>query len=208
MLNRRRRQEGFTLIELMIVVAIIGILAAIAIPAFINYVKRSKTSEAPDQLKALFTGAAARYSGTSTAQALIGRGIGSANNSRCYVAVDISTITVPGGRAPSDQKYTLNWPEDRSSNPAALGFAAFNWQVSDPIYYQYNVIPTAAGGADTGNGYFCGNTTDIGDQLYALQAIGDLDGDDVDSLFELAVGVDEGNVLYRNSEIYTSNELE
>lgn len=54
-LHDNRNQKGFTLIELMIVVAIVGILAAVAIPAFQKYQAKSKTSEGRINLAAIAT---------------------------------------------------------------------------------------------------------------------------------------------------------
>jgi type IV pilus assembly protein PilA len=60
-----RSQRGFTLIEIMIVVAIIGILAAIAIPVFAAQMKRAKTSEAMLQLNLLAKNAKTQYQTTT-----------------------------------------------------------------------------------------------------------------------------------------------
>lgn len=57
----KRGQKGFTLIELMIVVAIIGILAAIAIPQFASYRKKSYNTQAKAELKSFYTACQAYF---------------------------------------------------------------------------------------------------------------------------------------------------
>src|SRR5476651_1452495 len=58
---KRIAVKGFTLIELIIVVAIIGLLAALAIPNFIKFQARSRQSEVKSNLKALFTAEKSYY---------------------------------------------------------------------------------------------------------------------------------------------------
>jgi type IV pilus assembly protein PilA len=84
----KKLMKGFTLIELMIVVAIIGILAAIAIPNFIKFQARSKQSEAKANLKAMFTAEKAYFQEKDKYSTLVGE-IGFAperNNRYAYFA--------------------------------------------------------------------------------------------------------------------------
>ena len=78
---KKQLQQGFTLIELMIVVAIIGILAAIAIPAYQNYTIRAQVSEG----MSLADGAK-----TAAAEYFTNRGVFPSNNSSAGLATDTS----------------------------------------------------------------------------------------------------------------------
>jgi len=65
-LRTRMRQQGFTLVELMLVVAIIGVMSSVAIPSFVRYQNRSKFAEAYVNLRALAGAQQATVAATNT----------------------------------------------------------------------------------------------------------------------------------------------
>src|SRR4051812_32110597 len=91
---KRQLQQGFTLIELMIVVAIIGILAAVALPAYQDYTKRAKLSEVVLAASACRTTVSEIYQtgSLSAAPAANGWGCESTGQTSKYVA-SIATDT-------------------------------------------------------------------------------------------------------------------
>src|SRR5204863_1138809 len=82
----KRIQQGFTLIELMIVVAIIGILAAVALPAYQDYTVRAKMSEVILALSACRTSITEVYQSGGTPPAANAWGCENANSQSKYVA--------------------------------------------------------------------------------------------------------------------------
>jgi type IV pilus assembly protein PilA len=176
------RARGFTLIELMITIAILGILAAIAVPAFSGFLARSKTAEASTNIGVLFKTAAAYYYRGERG----GQGASASTSSHCTVGT-----ADPEPSTPSGDKVKFN-PAPASSF-RALGFA-----VADFVYYSYGIVDPNPGCDKANNS----------PSLYTFYANGDLDEDGVLSTFELVAGSSSDNVLYHSRSIYIEKELE
>ena len=103
MLQKLRNKKGFTLIELMIVVAIIGILAAIAIPNFLNYQCKAKQSEAKQSLGTIAKNEVAYFAEHDTYSNSLGAlGFATVGNARYTYGVSGSDTAFTGTAATAD----------------------------------------------------------------------------------------------------------
>ena len=132
-----RTQRGFTLIELMIVVAILGLLAAIAIPAFSKYVRwRSKTTEAVMNIRRIFDGAV-KYTEDHAA-----RGTNEAIPNQ-FPGLGLDYGPAPGVNACCGQEGDVCMPNSNAWKHAV--WQGLDFAVSDPHRYWYMFEPHGEG---------------------------------------------------------------
>jgi type IV pilus assembly protein PilA len=145
---KKQTNLGFTLIELMIVVAIIGVLAVLAIFGVSKYLKNAKTAEATNMIGAINQLAVNAYNKESTPAAILAGGNSSTAPAQ---SLCVSAAPIPG-TPPQNLKYQPDPTKDYGQDP---GWICLGFTNSQPQYFNYQYT----------NGGVAGNTPNAGGTL-------------------------------------------
>lgn len=200
--QKTKNIQGFTLLELMVCVAVTGILAAVAVPAYMKYVRRSRTVEAVMNTRKLTEGALAYFMSehADNKGAILQRQFPACLGP--YFPLLGTCCNSPGRKcAPSSSIWT---------DPSLI---ALNFSIDDPFYYSYSAD---SGGSRWGSVKFDVGGGKVADCLrpglpgetMAYGAFGDLNCNGTYSVYMRTVTVDNTYTPRVSSGLLTQNELE
>lgn len=193
----RVRMGGFTLVELMIVLAILGVLSSLAVPTVALYIRRTKTGEARLHIAKLFDASASFFASDRVDRGDVG-GIGQGGTlaqgaHRCPFPLGSPaggqaglTPTIPCADGPSGRCVP-------STSPAGPGYYDFAEWTENQVWFQLDFQQEQAhhyrynyASQNSNVGY--------GSCQFTAQAFGDLDGDGLHSTFERPGAADQNGV--------------